>query len=95
MRSTDPAAAEAVKKAVGSFVVPVLMVGESKLKGFDESTWQSTLDTAGYPRTALPGQPNPRATPPAPKKAPAQPRPTRKPNSRRPPWPRRQSRPRR
>ena len=68
---SDPAAAEAVQKAVGSFIVPVLMVGASALKGFDESTWQSTLDTAGYPRTALPNQPNPRAIPPAPKKAPA------------------------
>jgi glutaredoxin len=69
--STDPAAAEAVQKAIGSFVVPVLIVGESTLKGFDESSWQSTLDTAGYPRTALPNQPNPRATPSAPPKAPA------------------------
>lgn len=69
--SSDPAAAEAVQKAVGSFIVPVLMVGESALKGFDESIWQASLDTAGYPRTALPNQPNPRATPPAPKKAPA------------------------
>lgn len=69
--SNDPAAADAVQKAVGTFVVPVLVVGEAKLKGFDESSWQSTLDGAGYPRTALPNQPNPRATPPAaPKKAP-------------------------
>jgi glutaredoxin len=69
--SSDPAAAEAVEKAIGSFVVPVLVVGEAKLKGFDESSWQSTLDGAGYPRTALPNQPNPRVTPPAPpKKAP-------------------------
>ncbi len=67
---SDPAAAEAVEKAFGERVVPVLVVGESKLKGFDESAWQSTLDTAGYPRTALPGQPNPRATPIAPRKAP-------------------------
>jgi len=49
----------------------LLMVGEANLKGFDESAWQAALDTAGYPRTALPNQPNPRATPPAPKKAPA------------------------
>ena len=69
--STDPAAAEAVQKAIGSFLVPVLIVGESTLKGFDESTWQSTLDTAGYPRTALPNQPNPRAAPSAPPKGPA------------------------
>jgi glutaredoxin len=69
--SSDPAAAEAVEKAIGGFFVPLLMVGEANLKGFDESAWQAALDTAGYPRTALPNQPNPRATPPAPKKAPA------------------------
>jgi glutaredoxin len=73
--STDPAAAEAVQKAVGSFIVPVLMVGESALKGFDESIWQSSLDTAGYPRTALPNQPNPRATPPKKAAPPAPPPP--------------------
>lgn len=69
--SADPAAAEAVEKAVGSLVVPVLIVGEIKLRGFDEGTWQAALDTAGYPRTALPNQPNPRATPPAPPRKPA------------------------
>jgi glutaredoxin len=73
--TTDPAAAEAVQKAVGSFIVPVLMVGESALKGFDESTWQSSLDSAGYPRTALPNQPNPRATPPKKAAPPAPPPP--------------------
>jgi glutaredoxin len=68
---SDKAAAEAVERLVGGFFVPVLVIGESKLKGYDEGTWQSALDTAGYPRTALPNQPNPRATPPAaPKKAP-------------------------
>jgi glutaredoxin len=68
---TDPAAAEAVQKAAGSFIVPVLVVGTSALKGFDDGTWHSTLDGAGYPRTALPNQPNPRALPPpAPPKAP-------------------------
>ncbi len=71
--SNDPKAAEAVEKAVGAFIVPVLMVGESALKGFDEGTWQSTLDTAGYPRSGLPNQPNPRASPSAPKKAPPKP----------------------
>jgi glutaredoxin len=68
--SSDPTVADAVQKAVGSFVVPVLIVGEAKLKGFDEGAWHSALDTAGYPRTALPNQPNPRATPPSAPKAP-------------------------
>jgi hypothetical protein len=26
------------------------------VKGFNEGTWNSTLDSAGYPRTKLPGQ---------------------------------------
>jgi hypothetical protein len=73
---SDAAAADAVQKAVGTFVVPVLAVGSATLKGFDESSWQSALDAAGYPRTALPNQPNPRAAakaapPPAPAPAPA------------------------
>ena len=69
-------AQEAFKKLVGALEVPVLTVGESKVKGFEESQWQSALDGAGYPRTRLPGQaaaPNrdPYAKPPAdPAKAP-------------------------
>lgn len=47
---------EALKKLIGSLEVPVLVVGENKVKGYEESQWQSTLDTAGYPRTRLPGQ---------------------------------------
>jgi glutaredoxin len=57
--------AEAVKKLIGSIEVPVLLVGESKVKGFDEGSWNGALDGAGYPRTALPGQLTPKA-PPAP-----------------------------
>jgi len=30
--------------------VPFLVVGEQKIKGFDEATWATTLDAAGYPR---------------------------------------------
>ncbi|APV49269.1 hypothetical protein BWI17_05975 [Betaproteobacteria bacterium GR16-43] len=68
---TDPAAGEEVKKAIGTVMVPVLLIGEMPQKGFNEAAWTSALDNAGYPRTALPNQPNPRATPPpAPKKAP-------------------------
>ena len=60
--------AEAVKKLIGTVEVPVLLVGDSKVKGFDEGAWQSALDGAGYPRTALPAQVPPK--PPAPPKAP-------------------------
>jgi glutaredoxin len=52
----NPADAEAVKKLIGTIEVPVLLVGDMKVKGFDEGSWHSALDTAGYPRTALPGQ---------------------------------------
>jgi glutaredoxin len=60
--------AEALKKLVGGIEVPVLTVGSSKVKGFEEGAWHSALDGAGYPRTALPGQVPPRP-PAAPKKA--------------------------
>jgi glutaredoxin len=52
--------AESLKKLVGSFQVPVLLVGERTVKGFDESSWQAALDTAGYAKTRLPGQAGPR-----------------------------------
>ena len=62
---SNPADAEAVKKLIGSLGVPVLAVGEKAMKGYSEGSWQGALDTAGYPRTALPGQLNPMAPPPA------------------------------
>lgn len=52
---TNATDAEALKKLIGALQVPVLVVGESALKGYSESTWQSALDGAGYPRTRLPG----------------------------------------
>ncbi|QJR13091.1 hypothetical protein DSM104443_04185 [Usitatibacter rugosus] len=66
--TTDPGAGAALEKVAGSLIVPVLVIGGSTIKGFDESQWTSALDGAGYPRTALPNQVNPRATPPAPPK---------------------------
>ncbi|HEX3097617.1 MAG TPA: glutaredoxin family protein [Usitatibacter sp.] len=47
---------EALRKASGGLEVPFLLVGESKLKGYDEGSWNAALDAAGYPRTRLPGQ---------------------------------------
>ena len=64
--SANEADAEALKKLVGTMDVPVLTIGQNKLKGYEEGTWNSALDAAGYPRTALPGQ-----RPPAPPKPPA------------------------
>ena len=48
--------ADALRKLVGGLEMPVLVVGDRTLKGFDEDAWQSALDSAGYPRTKLPGQ---------------------------------------
>ena len=49
-------AQEALKKLAGALEVPFLVIGENKIKGYEESQWQSALDGAGYPRTRLPGQ---------------------------------------
>lgn len=56
---------EALKKLIGALDVPVLLVGERKMKGFEEDEWHSSLDSAGYPRTRLPGQAQLRQNPPA------------------------------
>jgi len=50
-------AQEALKKLVGGLEVPVLVVGESTLKGYEQGQWQSALDSAGYPRERPPGLP--------------------------------------
>jgi glutaredoxin len=76
---TNAAATEALRKASGGLDVPFLLVGETKIKGYDEDTWNSALDSAGYPRTRLPGQPPSAAAAPEapPAKAPAEPTPAR------------------
>jgi glutaredoxin len=56
--------AEALKKLVGAIEVPVLVVGSSKVKGYEEGAWHSALDSAGYPRSVLPGQVRPRPSAP-------------------------------
>ena len=40
------------EKLTGGNGVPVLFVGSTKLLGYLESEWDSTLDSAGYPRNA-------------------------------------------
>jgi glutaredoxin len=52
---TNAADAEALKKIAGSLDVPFLLIGSSQLKGYEEDTWNAALDSAGYPRTRLPG----------------------------------------
>ena len=61
----NSADAETIRKLVGALEVPVLVVGETSLKGFSEGPWHSALDSAGYPRTKLPGQVTPRQPEPA------------------------------
>jgi hypothetical protein len=59
---------EAFKKISPDGSVPLLQVGSSRLKGYLDSEWDSTLDYAGYPRTAL-VTPRPKPAAPAPKPA--------------------------
>lgn len=53
---TNAADHEALKKLAGAAEVPLLLVGNQQVKGFNEELWHQALDTAGYPRTRLPGQ---------------------------------------
>jgi glutaredoxin len=50
--SASPTDATALTKLVGALEVPTLVVGKLKpIKGFEAGAWNSTLDTAGYPKT--------------------------------------------
>ena len=46
---------EALKKLTGGTEVPVLVVGSQVQKGYLDTTWDSLLDSAGYPKTPPPG----------------------------------------
>lgn len=67
--------ADQVKKLIGALQVPVLLVGGDPLKGYDPNSWNSALDSAGYPRTRLPGSlaPRPVIAPPPPPPTPPEP----------------------
>jgi glutaredoxin len=54
----DKDAGDALKALIGGLEVPVMVVGENKVKGFEPEQWNSALDSAGYPRTRLPGAPS-------------------------------------
>jgi Domain of unknown function (DUF4124) len=61
---------EGFKKLSPQMEVPFLQVGAIRVKGYLESEYDSTLDAAGYPRTAVatkpkPAAPAPQAKPPA------------------------------
>ena len=60
---------DALVKLAGSAEVPLLMIGDNKVRGYDEDQWNSALDSGGYPRTRLPSQPptSAQVTPAAPK----------------------------
>lgn len=40
------------KASAGDNSVPLLVIGSATVKGFEESQWETALDTAGYPRSA-------------------------------------------
>lgn len=49
---------EAFKKVTGGDLnVPLLEVGASKVRGFEEAQWNAALDAAGYPKDRPFGQP--------------------------------------
>lgn len=62
---------DAYKKLTnGGMEVPLLFVGNDRLRGYEAGAWDSTLDTAGYPRQPVPGYAAPKpAAAPAPKPA--------------------------
>ena len=47
------------KEETGGSVVPVLKIGEKRLSGWSESSWASSLDAAGYPKTPPFSRPKP------------------------------------
>jgi glutaredoxin len=51
--SKEPEIALELKKLIGTLEVPVILVGKTHQKGFDANAWNSLLDNAGYPKTAL------------------------------------------
>ena len=61
---------ESFKKLTGGGEVPVLFVGNNRLNGYLESDWDSALDTAGYPKTAI-AKPQPKVEPKPAEKGPA------------------------
>ena len=53
MDATVQAAQEELKKLTGGpLEVPLLKVGSETLRGFEEHQWNTSLDAAGYPKTA-------------------------------------------
>jgi glutaredoxin len=49
----DPESNEALQKASGGNEVPVVLVGETVVRGFDAAALDNALDAAGYPKQGL------------------------------------------
>jgi glutaredoxin len=50
---TDPAVYDELKKVAGAAEVPVIQIGRRVVRGFEEGQWNSALDIAGYPQSAM------------------------------------------
>ncbi len=54
MDATDPDTQVELRKLTGGPIeVPVLTVGRDVVRGFEEGKWNTSLDAAGYPKTAV------------------------------------------
>lgn len=64
----DQAESDELKKLAGGLEVPTLTVGKTTLKGFHAQSWDTALDTAGYPKSApyTAKKPKPVVAPPLP-----------------------------
>lgn len=62
---------DAFKKLSPDGAIPLLLVGNTQLKGYHESEWDSALDNAGYPRTGVVAATKPKPVPPPPTAKPA------------------------
>lgn len=52
----SPDAQAELNKLTGRSNVPVIVVGQDKIDGFETNQWQAILDRAGYPKSAIPGR---------------------------------------
>lgn len=55
-----------LQKLTGRLSVPVLVIGNEKIDGFEVGQWQAALDRAGYPKTVATRKPAPTAPATAP-----------------------------
>lgn len=55
VQGDGPELAELKSLTGGEAVVPLLLVGSQRFKGFEPGAWNNLLDLAGYPKSAPPG----------------------------------------